>query len=80
MTGVVHRLEVAATQGHMEVGYRHQESHQPVAAVWPMLWLRPLRRETKRLLIVVSCDPQKKRRGRRANKLSDDEDDNDDWD
>lgn len=80
MTEVVRRLEVVATQAHMEVVYRHQGSHQPEAAVWPTLWLRPLRRETRRLRIVVSCDPQKMRRGQHTNKLSDDEDDNDDWD
>lgn len=80
MTGVVHRLEVAAIQAHMEVGYRHQGSHQPAVAVWPMLWLRPLRRETRRLLTVVSRHSQKMRLGRRTDRFSDDEDDNDDWD
>ena len=54
MTEVQHRLAVAAIQAHMEVGYRHQGWHQPGAAVWLMLWLQPLRREIKRLLIVVS--------------------------
>lgn len=61
MTGVVHRLEVAAIQVRMEVVYRHQGLHQPGAAVWPMLWLRPLRRETRRLHIVVSYDPRVRR-------------------
>lgn len=59
-----HRWEVAAIQAHMGVGYRHQGLHQPGVAVWPMLWLRPLRRETKRLRIVVSCHPQELRHGR----------------
>lgn len=80
MTEVVHRWEVATIQDHMEVGYRHQGLHQLGAAIWPVPWLRPLRRETKRLRIVVSCHPQKLVRGQHTNKLTDDEDDNDDWD
>lgn len=80
MTEVQHRLEAAAIQAHMEVGCRHQGSHQQGAAVWPMLWQRPLRRETRRSLIVVSCHLQKTRRGQHTNKFIDDEDDDNDWD
>lgn len=80
MIEAVRRLEVAAIQAHMEVDCRRQGSRQQGVAVWPMPWQRLLRRETRRLLIVVSCHTQKMRHGRHANKFTDDEDDDNDWD
>jgi hypothetical protein len=77
---VQRRLGVEAILAHMEVGCRRQGSHQQGAAVWLMLWQPPLRRGTRRLLIVVSCHLQKTRRGRHTNKPKDDEDDDNDWD
>lgn len=63
MTEVQRRLEAAAIQAHMGVDCRRQGSHQQEAAVWPMLWQRPLRRETRRLLTVVSRHLQRTRHG-----------------